>query len=208
MLVVSRRYDRKDIKKEIFTSTSLGYTYNGVNYVNALVSKPSNSSGASIKGLEFNGYVNSLGFIHPILSGFGATANISLLKGHLEIPLLGGNSRSVGYLVGQPKNIINASFFYQKNGVELRAAYNRQAKALRATLDSTYWQDLYWAPRDQLDLSATYTLKNGMAFYVQAANVTHSARTSLTGPKANLLRNTYTVPTTYWAGIRFTPKFH
>lgn len=197
----------KDISNEIFTDTSLGYTYNGVTYANALVSKPINTSNANIKGVEFFGSVNSFGFINPILDGFGATANISLLKGHLEFPMGGGATRSVGYLVGQPKNIINASLFYQKDGLELRAAYNRQGKALRATLNSTYWQDLYWAPRDQLDLSATYSLDNGLAFYVQAANVTHSARTSLTGPNGDLLRNTYTVPTTFWAGIRFTPKF-
>lgn len=196
----------KDIKNEIFTATSLGYNFNGVNYVNALVSQPVNSSAASIKGIELTGSINSLGFIHPLLSGFGATANASIFDGNLKIPLAGGTSRNVGYLVGQPKNIANVSLFYQKNGVELRAAYNHQGKALRATLDAVYWQDLYWAPRDQLDLSATYTLGNGVAFYVQAANVTHSDRTSLTGPRADLLRNTYTVPTTYWAGIRFTPK--
>lgn len=196
----------KDIDDEIFTSSSLGYTYNGVSYANALVSRPENSSGANIKGVELTGSINSLGFLHPILSGFGATANVSFLKGHLEIPLAGGTSRTLGYLVGQPKNIVNASVFYQADGLELRAAYNRQDKALRATLDAVYWQDLYWAPRDQLDLSATYTLKNGVGLYVQAANVTHSERTSLTGPRGDLLRNTYTVPTTFWAGIRFTPK--
>ena len=196
----------KDIKNEIFTSSSLGYTYNGVNYVNALVSRPANSSGSNIKGLELTGSINSFGFVTPLLKGFGATANASLLKGHLEIPLLAGGSRSLGYLVGQPKNLVNASLFYQGDGLELRAAYNHQGKALRATLDAVYWQDLYWAPRDQLDLSATYTMKSGVAIYAQAANVTHEERTSLAGPRANLLRNTYTVPTTFWVGLRFTPK--
>lgn len=197
----------KDIKDEIFTSSSLGYTYQGVTYANALVSQPLNSSGANIKGVELTGTVNSFGFVHPLLAGFGTTANVSILDGHLKIPLAAGGSRTLGYLVGMPKNIVNASVFYQMNGVELRAAYNHQGKALRATLDAVYWQDLYWAPRDQLDLSATYSLHNGVALYAQAANVTHSDRTSLTGPHGDLLRNTYTVPTTYWVGIRFTPKF-
>jgi len=198
----------KDIADEIFTSSSIGYSYNGINYVNAAVAKPVNASSANIKGVEFGASVNSFGFISPILSGFGATGNVSILKGHLEIPAAGAfTGRSVGYLIGQPSHTINASLFYQKDGLELRAAYNHQGKALRATLDSIYWQDLYWAPRSQLDLSATYTLDNGVAFYAQAANVTHSARTSYTGPQADLLRNTYTVPTTFWVGVRITPKF-
>ena len=197
----------KDISNEIFTSGSLGYTYQGVTYVNAQVRRPENSSSSTIKGVELNAIINSIGFIHSVLSGFGASVNFSLLDGKLKIPMTGGATRSVGYLVGQSDKAINASLFYSQNGLELRAAFNHQGRALRDVPNADiYWQDLYYAPRNQLDLSASYTLSNGLAIFAQAANVTHSKAISLGGPNRDLLRNSYTVPTTIWAGIRFTPK--
>lgn len=195
----------KNIAHEIFTSSTLGYSYQGVTYANALVSRPANSSSSSIKGVEFNAIINSLGFIHPVLSGFGASANVALYKGNIAVPLSAGGTRSLPFLVDQPGNTENASLFYAQGGFELRAAYNRQGKALRNILNDIYWQDLYWAPRSQVDLSATYTFKNGIAVYAQGGNVTHERIVSLTGPGQNLLRNAYSVPTTVWVGFRFTP---
>lgn len=39
----------------------------------------------------------------------------------------------------------------------------------------------------------------------QVSNMTHSRITSVTGPGQNLLKDSYSVPTTYWVGLRFTP---
>lgn len=195
----------KDIQNEIFNSSTLGYTYNGVNYVNALVTTPANASSSSIKGLEFNAVINSLGFIHPLLTGFGVSGNLALLSGRLKVPLTAGGTRTLKNLVSQPDNTVNATVFYSLNGLELRAAYNHQGRALRAILNDIPSQDLYFRKRNQVDLSATYTLRNGLALFVQASNVTHERLTSLTGLNKNLLKDSYSIPTTYWAGIRFTP---
>ena len=67
------------------------------------------------------------------------------------------------------------------------------------------YQDLYFAARNQLDASASYTLHNGVAFFAQASNITHTRLTSLTGPNKNLLKDSYSVPTTIFVGVRFTP---
>ena len=118
-----------------------------------------------------------------------------------------GVARRIDRLVGQPDSTINASVFYARNGLELRAAYNRQGRALRTIINDIYWQDLYWAPREQVDLTANYTLRNGVAVIGQVSNLTHSRLTSFAGPDKNLLKDSYSVPTTFWLGIRFTPKF-
>jgi hypothetical protein len=41
----------------------------------------------------------------------------------------------------------------------------------------------------------------------QVSNVLHDRITSVTGPGKNLLKDSYSVPTTFWLGIRFTPRF-
>ena len=199
----------KQIHDEIFTVSNLGYTdpSSGVTYKNAIVSTPVNASNARIRGVELNGIVNSFAVISPLLSAFGASANVSLLDGRLAVPLSTGGTRNVDRLVGQPNYVMNATLFYNRNGLELRAAYNRQGRALRSIVSDVSWQDLYWAPRSQVDLSATYQIGPSLSLIGQVSNVGHSRITTVTGPGVDLLKDSYSVPTTYWFGVRFTPKF-
>ncbi|MDN4055021.1 hypothetical protein QPK32_18255 [Massilia sp. YIM B02763] len=67
-----------------------------------------------------------------------------------------GGSRDLDRVVGQPDQTRNLTVFYARKGFELRAAYNDQGKALRSIVPDIPWQDLYWAPRSQLDLQAGY----------------------------------------------------
>lgn len=199
----------KDIKNEIFTVSSPGFTdpSSGITYVNALVSRPVNATSARVRGAEISAIINSFGMISPLLEGFGASANAAYLDGRVDIPLSAGGSRRIDRLVGQPSYTLNATVFYNLNGFELRAAYNRQGRALRAIVNDVAWQDLYWAPRDQVDLSATYSVNSSIAFVGQVSNVTHSRMTSFTGPGKDLLKDSYSVPTTFWLGVRLTPQF-
>ncbi|GAA0294496.1 TonB-dependent receptor [Sphingomonas oligophenolica] len=199
----------KEIKDEIFTLGTLGYTdpSSGVFYKNAIVSTPVNASSARIRGVEGNVIINSFADISPLLSGFGASANASLLDGRVAVPLSAGGTRTIDRLVGQPNYAINATLFYTTKNLELRAAFNRQGRALRLIQADVSWQDLYWAPRSQLDLSATYQVRPGISLVGQVSNVTRSPITSVTGPGKNLLKDEYSIPATFWLGVRFTPKF-
>lgn len=196
----------KDIEDEIFTLSTLGYTdpTSGVTYQNALVSRPVNASSASLRGAELNAIVNSFGFVSSWLEGFGASANAAWLDGKMDVPTAAGG-RTVDRLVGQPDQTFNATVFYNRNGLELRAAYNRQGQALRSIVGDIAWQDLYWAPREQVDLSASYALTPAFTLVGQVSNVTGSRLTSLTGPNKDLLKDSYSTPTTFWVGLRFTP---
>jgi TonB-dependent receptor len=204
----------KRIQDEIFTLSSVGtYSYNGTTYNNVFISTPSNASKAHIRGLELSGVLNSLGLIVPWLAGFGISGNVALLDGGLQVPYSAGSgsqivqqSRHIDRLVGQPNYTANASVFYTAGGLELRAAFNRQGKALRSVVSNIAWQDLYWAPRSQLDLSATYAVTKELSILGQVSNVTHTRITSFVGPNENLLKDSYSVPRTFWLGVRYTPK--
>ena len=201
----------KQIHDEIFTLTNVGpFTFDGTTYANASISTPANAASARIRGVEGSLIVNTLRPVAPLLAGFGFSANLALLDGRIVVPYSTGTattSRSIDRLVGQPGYTANAMLFYNAGGLELRAAYNRQGKALRAVIGNIAWQDLYWAPREQVDLSATYAVKPAISLIGQIGNVTHRRITSVTGPGQDLLKDSYSVPTTFWLGLRITPTF-
>ncbi|KQV51241.1 MULTISPECIES: TonB-dependent receptor [unclassified Duganella] len=195
----------KDIKDEIFNASSLGYTYEGVSYANAVVTKPVNAASASIKGLEISAVVNSLAWLHPAARDFGFSANWTLLKGRMEVLKSDKRTRTIGHLTGQPGQTRNLSIFYGNGALELRAAYNRQGQALRAVVPDIEWQDLYWAPRHQVDLQASYRLQPGLTLLAQAQNLTGERLTSTVGAAGKVLKDSHSIPTLYWFGLRYTP---
>jgi TonB-dependent receptor len=197
----------KAIKDEIFTLSTLGYTDGGTTYVNAVVNRPANASSARIRGLEFNTILNSFKPVAAFLGGFGGSFNASLLDGRIDVPSSAGAVRRLDRLVGQPNYTLNGTLFYNANGLELRGAFNRQGKALRSIVADVAWQDLYWAPRSQIDVSASYAVTGAVTIVGQVSNLTHNRITSVTGPGKNLLKDSYSIPTTFWLGIRLTPKF-
>jgi TonB-dependent receptor len=197
----------KDIKDEIFNQSSTGFTYQGVTYANALVSKPANASSASIKGAELSAVVNSLGWIHPLMTDIGFSANYSVLDGQMAVRKADNTIRNLDRLVGQPDRTENLTVFYATKGIELRAAYNRQGKALRSIVPDIAWQDLYWAPRSQVDLQASCKISRDVTLFGQVQNLGGTRMTSLTGPSQNLLKDTYSVPKVVWVGLRYTPGF-
>ncbi|PXA87405.1 TonB-dependent receptor [Nostoc sp. 3335mG] len=204
----------KQIHHEIFNLANAvsSFSFGGTTYTAGpgsviTVTEPINLSTTRIRGIEVSGVANTFGPIAPFLKNFGASFNAALMDGHMNVPNPAtGTTRSIGYLVGQPRYTLNASLFYAKDGFELRAAFNRQGKALRSIVANVYWQDFYWAPRNQLDLQASYQLRQGVTLFGQVTNATHSRMTSLVGPNQNLLKDSYSVPTVFWLGVRFTPK--
>lgn len=204
--IVSLALFDKEIRDEIFAQRSIGYQApSGIFYTNATVTRPANAGKSRIRGVEFNAIVNSLEGIASVLRGFGVAGNAAYLDGQLNVTMANGAPRRTGGLVGQPKYTLNGQAFYSARGLELRVAYNRQGRSIRAINTTAAWQDLYWAPRQQVDLSARYDLTPALSLSAQASNITHERVTSLVGPNRNLLKDTYSVPTTYWLSIRFTP---
>lgn len=192
--MISAAMFHKEIGNEIFDATTVGYEYEGVYYRNARVTRPTNATGAHISGLEMSAVAGSLGAIAPFLREVGVSANWALLSGAVTVPMTSGATRTVGRLVGQPDQIRNLSVFYNRGGFELRAALNWTGKALRSIAPDVVDQDVYWAPRNQLDLQARYRFGPGISVILDLANVTEQRLTSLTGPDARWLKDSYSVP--------------
>jgi len=184
----------KAIQDEIFDATTRGYAYGDVYYRNASVTRPANASGAHITGLELSAMVGSLGSIAPVLRDVGFSANWTLLKGRLTVPMTSGASRGLDRLVGQPSEIRNLAIFYNRDGFELRAAMNWTGKALRSIATDTPWQDVYWATRSQLDIQGRYHIGRNFSAILDLANVTRARLNSLTGPDTRWLKDSYSVP--------------
>jgi len=195
----------KDIRDEIFNASSPGFTYDGVNYANAVVTRPVNAASASIKGLEASVAVDSLAWLHPAARHIGFSANWTLLKGRMEVLKSDQRTRTVGHLSGQPGRMRNLSVFYGKGPLELRAALNHQSQALRAVVPDIEWQDLYWSPRRQVDLQASYRLQPGLALLAQVQNLAGARLTSTVGAAGRLLKDSHSIPTVYWLGLRYSP---
>lgn len=195
----------KNIEDEIFDSSSIGYTYEGVNYVNASVRKPVNATSAYVRGAEFSVIFNSLEQLHPVLEPVGFSVNYSLMKGRVNVLQSDGSVRKLGGLVGQPDRILNVALFYSAGDFEARVAYNSKGTAIRSIVPNIFWQDMYWSPRDQVDAQVSYKFGAGISIFGQISNLTHSRITSLTGVKHQYLKDTYSVPSVLWVGLRYTP---
>ena len=204
--VLSLAAFNKDIKDEIFDTSSVGYRYQNVSYANAVVTQPVNAAAASVKGLEASVIVNSLAWLHPALRGVGFSANATIMDGRMTVLKADKSTRALDRLVGQPDRAANLSVFFLRDGLELRAAYNYQGRALRSIVPDIAWQDLYWASRAQVDLQASYGIGPELTVFGQVQNVGGSRMTSYVGPGRNLLKDTFSVPTTVWLGLRYTPR--
>lgn len=203
--LISAGLFHKNIRDEIYSAISQGFTYDNVTYKNATVTQPANASSAKISGIELAAIVNSLEFIAPVFSGFGLSANLSFMDGEMVVPVSGASHRKVDRLLGQPDQIRNLSVFYTNGGFELRGAYNWTGRALREVVPGIAWQDIYWAPRKQFDLQARYDVRPGLSLVAEVSNITKERIDSVTGPGRNLLKDSYSTPRTAWLSINWTP---
>ena len=193
----------KAIDHEIFASTTTGYDFGGVHYVNAQVTRADNATAAHIAGLELSAMIGSLEPIAPLLRHVGLNANWSLLDGAVTVPDSSGTARTVHRLVGQPNEIGNVTLFYSRGGFELRGALNWTGTGLRSITPDVAWQDVYWAPRRQFDAQARYHFGSGLSMIVDVANVTKARLTSVTGPGRRWLKDSYSVPRTLWVSLHW-----
>lgn len=192
--MVSAAAFHKAIRNEIFDAVTTGYEYGGVYYRYARVSRPTNATAAHVRGLELSAVVGSLGPIASFLAPFGFSANWTMLDGAVTVPLTAGGTRTVHRLVGQPGEIRNLNIFFNRDGFELRGALNWTGRALRSIAPDVPWEDVYWAPRRQIDVQARYHFARGFSMILDVSNLSQARLTSLTGPGLRWLKDSYSVP--------------
>ncbi len=146
---------------------------------------PANGQGGWIRGVEVSGAFE-FGRLTRILDGFGATGSISRTGYKLDPAA----SLAIPVLPGFSKWVYDATAYYEKNGVQVRASYRHRSAfqgevvALFSNLGSVLIQ-----PDSQLDAQIGYTFQpgsklNGLGITLQISNVLNSPyRTYLaTGP--------------------------
>jgi TonB-dependent receptor len=115
-----------------------------------LVTYPSNSEAANIKGLELAGQMG-FNFLPNPFDGLGMSANATFLKSNAEF-----NSYNWGNNFAIPglSNTYNATLFYSKGPLDVRVAYSYRAKYLLSVSIEPTFQN----PYAETDFHISYTL--------------------------------------------------
>lgn len=171
----------KDISNFFFQSvTSRAVTNNGVTQ-NILVRGPSNFDGkGKVKGFEI-AYQQTYDFLPGFLNGFGVSANYTYIKssGLPNTFLNGGNLANNSTvppgnlpLEQLSKHNVNATVFYEKGPVSLRAAYNWRSRFLLTASDVIFpYYSIFNEATGQLDASAFISLGKNIKLGVQGVNL-------------------------------------
>ena len=144
-----------------------------------------NLNRAEVYGLEA-AYDQALTFLPSPFDGFGITANLALIESEAEYPNREDDDLP---LFRQPSSVWNLIPYYQKFGVELRAALTYRSSFLVAarSLEQSYVEDgvaagfsisdfdRYEGSRTALDVTAAYTFPNRkFKILAQARNLTNA----------------------------------
>jgi TonB-dependent receptor len=134
--------------------------------VNFQVTTPVNSSQtANIHGWEF-------AVQHEFWdTGIGAILNYTIVAGDAVYDNTQPSSVTQFALTGLSDSA-NAVLFYEKNGIQARAAYNWRGQFLGGTGPNPYYIEAY----GQLDASASWEFRKGYTVFVEAINLTNASR--------------------------------
>jgi TonB-dependent receptor len=157
------------------------------------ITRPGNSDRvAKLHGWEF-ALQHSLGE-----TGFGTQLNYTIVRSDTKFD----NTlryTATQFAVPGVSNSANAVFFYDKNGLQARVAYNWRAGFLSGYGFDPYYVESY----GQYDVSASYEFRKGMTVFLEGINITNADR-------RGHMRNNNTVffaapgYARYSAGVRFT----
>jgi TonB-dependent receptor len=134
--------------------------------VNFVTTLPGNSAQEdTIHGWEF-AIQSSFGN-----TGFGTILNYTVVQSNHNYDN-SLNHTITQFAVPGASNSANAIFFYDKNGLQARVAYNWRAGFLSAYGVDPYYVDSY----GQFDLSASYDIRKGITVFGEAINVANADR--------------------------------
>ncbi len=157
----------KDLKDYNYTLRSSG-TYLGNP---AALITPENADG-ELGGVEF-AWQQQFTQLPGWLSGFGVFANFTYVDASIDLGRTYGG-RSSFPLPGQSETVSNFALFYEKGPVSVRLSYTDRSDYLDEINAEDGALDLYWAGRDQIDLTASYQFTKALEGFVEAKNLTNS----------------------------------
>ena len=159
-----------------FTKTMSDYIYNkveepedmpfGDEEVDELI-YPLNGEDATLSGIELQWY-QALTFLPAPFDGLGIYLNYTNTTSEAKY-----EDRDPTTLPGQASNIGNIGLSYEKSGFAAKISANFHGEYIDEIGDDED-EDVYYADNLQLDVSASYTMKNNIKIYMDATNLTNS----------------------------------
>lgn len=163
--VVGAALFRKDVKNFVVPLVlNLTQTVQGQDVVVQQYSTRANGASAVSEGVEL--YVQ-----HTLDLGLGAQVNFTYNHTSTADVSLNGIKIGSSPLVGSAKTQWNASVFYEKHGVLLRASYNRKGEQVGGIVSGL---NVYSDPYAQVDLNAQYGLTDHISLTASVINLTKS----------------------------------
>ncbi len=152
------------------------------------VNRPENSEQVNIHGIELN-------WVHNFKSGFGFQANATFVDSNVDF------ARGSLFALEGLSDSANLMLFYQKNGKQIRLAYNWRDEFLQHTLWNWTNEPVFVADYQQLDFSASWQLNGYSSIYFDAINLTNEKTSKYGRNQAQFLEFSET-GARYAAGIR------
>jgi TonB-dependent receptor len=139
---------------------------------------------------------------HTFDFGLGMQANFTYNHTSTAAVSLDGTKIGTSPLVGSSKTQWNASIFYEKHGILLRASYNRRGPKVG---DLVSGLNVYYDPYQQVDLNAQYNLTDRFSITASVINLTKEEETAHLGndTKARFYSSSYT-GRRFYAGVQWT----
>lgn len=175
---------RKDVKDFVVPLTiDVVQNVQGQDVLIQPYSTNANGSSAKTQGIEVFAQ-------HALPIGIGAQANFTYNDTSTSTITLNGQNVGTSPLVDSAKTQVNASVFYEKNGVLLRASYNRRGRIVNGLSSGLR---VYTAPFEIVDLNAAVKLTDQLVLTGSIQNLTKSESRTYLGndTKARFGSNNY-----------------
>lgn len=180
----------KDIKGIVNTGTGVvNYTSDGGTSVDVQINGPVNDQSGKLKGFEI-AHQQTYDFLPGLLSGLGSQVTYTYIDAsdfsnpNLAVfgqgtsapnagrPLGGGPFAFLQPLAGISKHTVNATVFYEKGPLALRAAYNWRSAFLVTPRDDIFpFSPIWQEATGQLDASIFYAVTDNIKVGVQGVNL-------------------------------------
>jgi TonB-dependent receptor len=168
---------RKDVKNFVVPLVlDLTQTVQGQEVVVQQYSTRANGGSAVSEGVEL--YAQ-----HTLDFGLGAQINFTYNHTSTADVSINGENIGTSPLVGSAKTQWNASVFYEKHGVLLRASYNRKGEQVGGIVSGL---NVYSAPYEQVDLNGQVNITPQVSLTASVINLTKSEQTAHLGNDTDL----------------------
>lgn len=172
---------------------------NGINRSGYLLTSSFNGNSGELYGVEFN-YQQQFTFLPSPLDGFGFQGNLTLIEGSFDTD----RRQNIGF-PGTSDTIVNASLYYEKYGLSVRASYQWRSdylETLSIGTGGTTTGDEFRGGYTNVDVAIRYDITPNISLFADLNNLTDAKYTAFQGTRARPTE-VEQIGRRYLAGIRF-----